>query len=137
MVVLSDLVSPDQFDPMPKRKRLAGLSDNKTRYRAARTAAPARLPELPPPEVLPNGTVRFVLKLGAKGRVVLPLDMRAAMGLEEGAVILAWLKDGKVNLESQQRALKRIQEENRRLAGGRSVVDEFIAERRAAAARGD
>jgi bifunctional DNA-binding transcriptional regulator/antitoxin component of YhaV-PrlF toxin-antitoxin module len=121
---------------MPNRKRLAGLSENKTHYRAAAPAT-SRLPELPPPEVLPNGTVRFVLKLGAKGRVVLPLDMRAAMGLEEGAIVLAWLKDGKVSLESQQRALKRIQQENRRLASGRSVVDEFIAERRAAARRGD
>lgn len=124
---------------MPKKKRPTGLSEKRARYRGARIAASAASQPAgsPSPEALPDGTVRYLLKLGAKGRVVLPLEMRTAMGLDEGTLILAWLKDGKVSLESQQRALKKIQEENRRLAGGRSVVDEFIAERRAAAARGD
>ena len=124
---------------MAKQKRKAGFSEKKTMYRGTPAAGSARseMPRLPHPDTLPDGTVRYLLKLGAKGRIVLPVDIRTAMGLAEGAFVLAWLKDGKVTLESQQTALKKIQEQNRRLVGNRSVVDEFISERRAAAARGD
>ena len=52
------------------------------------------------PMALPDGTVRYVLKLGPKGRVLLPASVRAAMGLAEGDIILGWLKDGKLTLES-------------------------------------
>ncbi len=115
---------------MARRKSSKRFAERGTSYRAA-----------PPPSVdpmaLPDGTVRYVLKLGPKGRVLLPVSVRAAMGLAEGDIILGWLKDGKLTLESQAAALKNIQEQNRRRAGGRSVVDELIAERRAAAARGE
>lgn len=120
---------------MAKQLRKSGFSERKTSYRAPRREA-ARL-GVAAPVTLPDGTVRFVLKLGAKGRVVLPSEMRSAMGLQEGAIVLAWFKDGKVTLESQRAALKKIQDDNRLRAGGRSMVDELIAERRAAAARGE
>jgi bifunctional DNA-binding transcriptional regulator/antitoxin component of YhaV-PrlF toxin-antitoxin module len=111
---------------MARRKPPKGLAEEGAAYR----------PD-PSPMALPDGTVRHVLRLGPKGRVLLPVGVRAAMGLQEGDTILGWLRDGKITLESQRMALKKIQERNRKLARGRSVVDELIAERRAAAARGE
>ena len=126
---------------MRKSKPPLGFSEDKARYGKRRLASAPRggsaLRALPSPEVLPNGTVRYFLKLAPKGRVLLPAKMRAALGLEVGDRIVAWLKDGEVRLESQRCALEKIQKDGRRLAGGRSVVDELIAERRAAAARGE
>jgi AbrB family looped-hinge helix DNA binding protein len=86
---------------------------------------------------LPDGTTRFFLKLGPKGRVLLPAELRTGLGIREGELIVGMLKNGELRLESHARALKQIQEEGRRLRGNRSVVDELIAERRAAAARGE
>jgi S1-C subfamily serine protease len=42
---------------------------------------------LPGPETLPDGTVRYVLVLGPKGRVLLPADLRKGLGLQQGDVI--------------------------------------------------
>jgi hypothetical protein len=61
-------------------KKPTGFSDRKARYRH-QTSGPGRRAVLPPPEpeALPDGTVRYFLKLGPKGRVLFPADMRAAM----------------------------------------------------------
>ncbi|MCX7314933.1 MAG: hypothetical protein NTV56_25335 [Alphaproteobacteria bacterium] len=114
---------------MAGRKIEKGFAEEVARYDAS-------APRSAEPMTLPDGSVRHVLKLGAKGRVLLPSSVRAAMGLGDSETILGWLKDGKLTLEGQRGALKKIQQKNKRLSGGRSVVDELIAERRAAAARG-
>lgn len=120
----------------PTRKR--GFAEPKTKYAAPRLRENAhsrrRLPE---PETLPDGTVRHFLTMGHKGRVLLPLDMRSALGLNEGDVITAWLKDGEVRMHSYWHGVRKIQQESRRLVGAESVVDELIADRRAAAKRGE
>lgn len=75
------------------------------------------------------------LKLGPGGRVVIPADMREAMGLNEGDVILASYDRGQVTLVPQKLALKRAQEELRRyLPNAGSLADQLIAERRREAA---
>jgi len=92
--------------------------------------------KLPEPETLPDGTVRYFLVLGAKGRVLLPADMRAAMGLEEGDVITGWLKDGELRMHSHLHGLRKIQTEASSMAKGSVYAsDELIAERRAEAAK--
>jgi bifunctional DNA-binding transcriptional regulator/antitoxin component of YhaV-PrlF toxin-antitoxin module len=91
---------------------------------------------LPEPETLPDGTVRYFLVLGGKGRVLLPADMRSAMGLEQGDVVTAWLKDGEVRMHSHLHGLRKIQAEaSSTAAGGVYASDELIAERRADAAK--
>ena len=112
------------------RKRAGGVSEDRSGYRGP-SAATAQ------PTSLPDGTVRYVVRLAPKGRVLLPADVRAAMGLAEGDLILAWLKDGQLRLESQSRAITRIQDDLRRRVGDKSLVDELIGERRAAAVRGE
>jgi AbrB family looped-hinge helix DNA binding protein len=90
---------------------------------------------LPAPETLPDGTTRYFLVVGPKGRVLLPADMRDAMGLKEGDVITAWLKDGELRLHSHLHGLRKIQAEAASIARGSGYVsDELIAERRAEAA---
>ncbi|MBX9826674.1 MAG: MraZ N-terminal domain containing protein [Xanthobacteraceae bacterium] len=89
---------------------------------------------VPPPEALPDGTVRYFLKLGAKGRLLLPAEMRAALGLQEGELVTAWQKDGEVLLHSHLHGLRKIRDEARALAQATGYAsDELIAERRAEA----
>jgi bifunctional DNA-binding transcriptional regulator/antitoxin component of YhaV-PrlF toxin-antitoxin module len=121
---------------MRKPKSPAGFGDNDTPYRM-RPGLPGRAEaRLPDPETLPNGTVRYFLKLGPKGRVLLPADLRQALGLEEGDLITAWLRDGELRLHSLVHGLRKIQDEAYSLAQGSGYAsDELIAERRAEAAK--
>ncbi len=72
------------------------------------------------------------LKVGPGGRVVIPAAMREAMGVAEGDTLLATLVDGELRLLSMQGALQRARAIVRSVipAGGPSVVDELIADRR-------
>jgi AbrB family looped-hinge helix DNA binding protein len=66
------------------------------------------------------------------GRVVIPAAMREALGVGPGDELLARVANGELRLTTRAAAIRRIQE---RLAKykkpGESVVDEFLAERRA------
>ena len=75
------------------------------------------------------------LTLAANGRVVIPAAMRAALGLGEGARIVARVVDGAIVLEPIEAAVRRAQAMVAPyIQEGASVVDDLIAERRAAAA---
>jgi bifunctional DNA-binding transcriptional regulator/antitoxin component of YhaV-PrlF toxin-antitoxin module len=126
------------------RKTQRELAERRVRYRAARPARDRRdrttegRRKLPQPETLADGTTRYFLVLGPKGRVLLPAEMRAAMNLELGDVITAWLKDGEVRMHSHVHGLRRIQAEASSVAKGTVYAsDELIAERRAEAAKED
>ena len=112
-----------------KSKRRSGFSERKALYRSQQ-AKPKRWQV--PPTTLPDGTVRFLLKLGPKGRVLLPAEMRAAMGLADGDSITAWLKGREVTMHSHRHGLDKIREAA--LAMPKRDIyasDELIAERRA------
>lgn len=129
---------------MARKSTKRGFSEQKTPYAAPRSTgewaddrdvAQGRR-KLPPPETLPDGTLRYFLVLGPKGRVLFPADLRAALGLAEGDVITAWLKDGEVRMHSHLRGLRKIQVEASSMAKGTVYAsDELIAERRAEAAK--
>ncbi len=119
-----------------------GFAESKARYRASRSGgvgvgaddAIGGKRNLPPPERLPDGTIRYFLVLGPKGRVLVPADMRAALDLGEGDVITAWLKDGEVRMHSHLHGLRKIQSGAASKAKGSGYAsDELIAERRAEA----
>jgi antitoxin PrlF len=75
------------------------------------------------------------LTLAANGRLVIPANMRAALGVQGGAKLVARVVDGAVILEPIDVAVRRAQALVRRyVPDGSSVVDELIAERRAASA---
>jgi bifunctional DNA-binding transcriptional regulator/antitoxin component of YhaV-PrlF toxin-antitoxin module len=127
---------------MARKSGLKGFAERKTPYGAPRSGgqwakkvAQGRA-KLPQAETLPDGTVRYFLVLGPKGRVLLPAEMRAAMGLEQGDVITGWLQDGEVRMHSHLHGLRKIQIEASSMASGRVYTsDELIAERRAEAAK--
>jgi AbrB family looped-hinge helix DNA binding protein len=116
---------------MPKAKTLRGFTEEKAPpYRPEQAAAD----NLPPPDRLPDGTIRYFLKVGPKGRVLLPAAMRDALDLREGELITAWLKDSELRLYSHLHGLRKIRDEARALAESTGYAsDELIAERRAEA----
>ena len=86
---------------------------------------------------VPHYVVGDRLKVGPGGRVVIPANMREAMGVAEGDTLLATLVDGELRLLSTQGAVKRAQAMVRAAIppGGPSLVDELIADRRREAER--
>ena len=70
------------------------------------------------------------MKVGNKGRVVIPAEIRARHGWAEGTVLVVFERqDGTTELISRDRLLARVQGSS---PNGTSVVDELIAERHAA-----
>jgi bifunctional DNA-binding transcriptional regulator/antitoxin component of YhaV-PrlF toxin-antitoxin module len=113
--------------PVDPRK---GFSEEASDYRAAspRVAKPVRLSD---------GTTVYTMRVGPKGRVLLPSDLRAAMNVAEGDLIVGSLKEGVLRIETQRQAIRNIQEQLPQKGRGKSLVDELIAERREAANRGE
>jgi bifunctional DNA-binding transcriptional regulator/antitoxin component of YhaV-PrlF toxin-antitoxin module len=74
---------------------------------------------------------RFRLKVGPGGRIVIPVDVREAMKLQEGSTALAWLEKGELRLVSPEISARHAQEIARELLGEvGSLADELIADRR-------
>jgi AbrB family looped-hinge helix DNA binding protein len=77
-------------------------------------------------------------KLDAQGRVVVPADIRRELGVEPGKWVGFLLEDGVVQIFSVSEGVRRAQAvaaTNAKRKPGKSIVDEFIAERRAEAER--
>jgi bifunctional DNA-binding transcriptional regulator/antitoxin component of YhaV-PrlF toxin-antitoxin module len=75
------------------------------------------------------------LRIGAQGRVVLPIDLRSALGFTEGSTVVAYIEgEGRLVIESPEAIQRALLAEWSEVASGRSLVDELLAERRAAAA---
>ena len=70
------------------------------------------------------------LKVTDDGRLLIPADMRSAMGIEDG-VIHARVEHGELRLLSRPAAIKRVQRMVAPYRRHESEVDSFIAERRA------
>lgn len=76
------------------------------------------------------------LTVAPNGRVVIPANMRAQMGLPEGGKVVARLENGAVILEPIEAAIQRAQNMVRKYVPvGTPLVAELIAERREAAKR--
>jgi AbrB family looped-hinge helix DNA binding protein len=73
-----------------------------------------------------------VLSVGPKGRVVIPVDIRRRLGIEEGSELVAVLDQDGVLLLPREAVKRRLRS---MLAGVNvSMADELIRDRRAAAA---
>jgi len=66
--------------------------------------------------------------VNARGGITLPLEMRRALELEKGDLVLLTLEDGKITLESQQHIHDRIRGKYAML--GVSLMEELLQERR-------
>lgn len=75
------------------------------------------------------------VKVAANGRMVLPVAIRRELGLVGDSKLILKVDDGKVTLHSISDGVRRAQELYRKYATKPSTVDDFLAERRAEAAR--
>jgi antitoxin PrlF len=74
------------------------------------------------------------LVLGQQGRLVIPAEVRAALGLSPGDRLHLHVSGATLVLERPQDAVAELRGLAARVPKGRSLVDELLAERRAAAA---
>lgn len=76
------------------------------------------------------------VKVGPKGRVVVPALIRRELGIEEGTELMARIEGDGIVLEPRAAALRRLRALVReKVPEGVSLVDELIAERRDEARR--
>ena len=76
------------------------------------------------------------VKLSREGRVLIPAEVRAAMGLSEGSHLSLAVQDGEIRLFDRAQELRRARDVARMYKQpGDSVVDELLHERRAEVAR--
>ena len=100
--------------------------------RQSKRRAPSAKPS-PAGEGIQN---RVRLKVDAAGRVLIPAEMRASMGLSEGGTVLAWLEQGELHVVGTEVAAKQAQQIVRaRIGSNVNLADELIADRRAEARR--
>lgn len=80
----------------------------------------------------------LLIKMSEGGRVVVPAEVRRALGVVEGEMLLGELRDGEFVLSTRHAQLERARQLFQKYCPpqpGRSLVDEFLAERRAEAER--
>lgn len=75
------------------------------------------------------------VRVGPKGRVVVPAPIRQALGIEEGTELMARIEGDGIVLEPRSAALRRLQALFAHIPRDVSLVDELIAERREEARR--
>ena len=76
------------------------------------------------------------VSVDASGRLVVPKDLRIALGIEGGGELVLSMEDGAMLAMTQIEAVRRLQRLLREaVPEGVSLVDELIAERRQEAAR--
>ena len=76
------------------------------------------------------------VRIDQAGRVVVPAPIRKALGIKDKQMLHISLDDGFIRLQTVEAGLERIWAIAQGMdKTGKSIVDEFIAERRAEAAR--
>jgi AbrB family looped-hinge helix DNA binding protein len=80
--------------------------------------------------------VEVRMKLNENGRVVIPAQVRTALGIEAGDELLMRVEDEELRITTLKRRIERAQRHVRKhVKAGDSLVDELIAMRREAAKR--
>ena len=85
-------------------------------------------------ELMERTELKARTRLGEKGRIVIPAEMREAPGMDAGGVLDLRVVDGELRISTMESRLRRAQEWVRQvIPPGVSLADELIAERREAA----
>jgi len=80
----------------------------------------------------------YQAKVIAGGKIVIPADVRRELGIADGDKLTIEVVDGTMTVTTRAEMIRRVQARYAHLKRpGRSLVDEFIAERRAEAAAED
>ena len=75
------------------------------------------------------------VRVGPQGRLVIPANIRRAMGIVPGEILIASTKDGQLVLEKPDRIMARLKTTFQNVPTDVSLADELIAERREEARR--
>jgi AbrB family looped-hinge helix DNA binding protein len=90
--------------------------------------------EWQPPKYIEPLRVR--MRIGEKGRIVIPAPMREALGMKDGDMLDLVVVDGELCIATMRERLRRAQERVRQyVPAGVSLADELSAERREEAKR--
>ena len=77
---------------------------------------------------------RVRIRIGAKGRLVIPAAMRAVLGIADGDMLMLRMVDGELRIATRESRLRRAREWIRQhVPPGVSLADELSAERHEAA----
>jgi len=76
-------------------------------------------------------------KMAENGRITVPLNLRAALGLERGGPVILEVVEGELRVRSVAQAMERARAISRRIIAGRDgfSVDDFLSDRRREAER--
>jgi len=78
--------------------------------------------------------LRTRIRIGEKGRIIIPAAIREALGMAEGEMLDLVVDDGELRMATMRERLRRAQESVRKyVPAGVSLADELSAERREAA----
>lgn len=80
-----------------------------------------------------DADVDATIVLGQQGRLVIPAEVRVALGLEPGDHLHLHVSGGRLVLERPENAAAELRGLGAAVPTRRSLVDELLAERRAAA----
>jgi AbrB family looped-hinge helix DNA binding protein len=80
----------------------------------------------------------LTVRVDASGRLVIPRDLRDALGIPEGGELRVTVEAGELRATTRLAALRRIRQEVRQLVppGGPSLTEDLALARRAEAVRG-
>jgi AbrB family looped-hinge helix DNA binding protein len=83
------------------------------------------------------GMAAVVARMAENGRITIPSNIRAALGLERGGSVVLEIVEGELRVRSVAQAMERARAISRRIVEGRgsASVDDFITDRRREAAR--
>lgn len=71
------------------------------------------------------------MRVGGKGRIVLPAALRAEAHIEEGSELIAYVEGGRIMLETREDVKRRLRAQAAAAGGRGDAVDGLLADRRA------
>lgn len=80
---------------------------------------------------------RIPVKLGEGGRVVIPADVRKALGMEVGDELVLHMEDEKLILMTRKQAIHYVQEEMSKYDVGKRVLSEELLQERKSEAKNE